>query len=123
MPDTRTLVASMRFRPILAPLAFVLLVGAGCAHTSAAPSAAPIDDHAIARAVVLCETTEAELRRQLGTPTRDGLLRGARVVSWITGEDPVVRYLAVLLDEQAVVVDLYWDLPTEVPWVPTNRCE
>jgi hypothetical protein len=21
-----------------------------------------------------------------------------------------------------VVVDVYWDIPTEVPWVPTNQC-
>lgn len=109
-------------RPRLVPLPLLALAAAGCAHTPAAPAVPPVDAGAVARAVVLCQTTEAELRRQLGEPTRDGLLRGARVVSWITGEDAVVSYLAVLLDARGVVVDLYWDLPTEVPWVPASQC-
>lgn len=109
--------------PALLGLGAVLL--AGCAATGGAsePTAPAVDGAAVARAIVLCTTTEADLRQQLGTPTRDGLLRGDRVVSWITGEGDVVRYLAVLLDARGVVVDLYWNLPTEIPWAPENQCD
>lgn len=91
------------------------------ASATSAP-ARTADARAVARAVRLCETTEADLRRQLGEPTRDGRLRDARVVSWIVGESDVVSYLAVLLDAEGVAVDLYWDLPTEVLWTPSNQC-
>ncbi|HLA62959.1 MAG TPA: hypothetical protein VK610_00910 [Rhodothermales bacterium] len=98
---------------------------AGCTSTAetAAPSTPTVDGAAVARSIVLCTTTEADLRRQLGIPTRDGLLRGDRIVSWIIGEDDVVQYLAVLLDARGVVVDLYWNLPTEIPWAPDNQCD
>jgi hypothetical protein len=43
-------------------------------------------------------------------------------MSWVTRWDSPARYLAVLLDDRGVVVDLYWDIPTEVPWVPTDQC-
>jgi len=77
---------------------------------------------ATARSVVVCQTTEADLRRDLGQPSRDGMLHGARVLTWIIPETESVRYLAVLVDARGVVGDLYWDIPSAVPWTPTNQC-
>ena len=108
--------------PRLALCAAALVLSGGCASTAAPPLAPTVDAGAVARAVVLCTTTEADLRRQLGAPTRDGLLRRDRVVSWITGEDGVVHFLAVMLNGRGVVVDLYWDLPGEVAWTPADQC-
>ena len=112
-------------RPSLRALAGLAgLLAGGCAGSRPAPADAapptPVGD--VARGVVLCTTTEADLRRALGAPTRDGRLGDRRVLSWIAGEGAVVHYLAVLLDARGVVVDLYWDLPTEIPWTPTDRC-
>ena len=99
-----------------------LFIGS-CAHTAATTRPTPaIDGGAIARSVVLCKTTESELREKLGTPTRDGILHHVRIESWITRRDSPVSYLAILVDERGVVVDLYWDIPTEIPWLPTNQC-
>ncbi len=106
-------------RPLLL-LAFAAL--AGCATSRPTPDAPPIDGAAVARAVVLCTTTEADLRARLGPPTRDGLFHGQRVVSWVTGQGTVVHFLAVLLDARGMVVDLYWDLPSEIPWTPASQC-
>ncbi len=111
-------------------LLLVLLV-AGCAHSSAtagraAATPAAVTDPTVfrnvARSVVLCKTTEADLRRRLGEPARDGILHGARVMSWIATHEPLTRYLAVLLDDRGVVVDVYWDIPTEIPWTPADQC-
>jgi len=77
---------------------------------------------ATAKSVVLCQTTEAELRLQLGEPHRDGILHGGRVLSWIVPGTSAGRYLAVLVDSRRIVTDLYWDIPTAVPWVPTDQC-
>lgn len=85
-------------RPGICCLAVAVLSLAGCAHSEKAPAAPAIDGGAVARSIVLCRTTEAELRRQLGEPTRDGRLHDSRVVSWITQWDSPTRYLAVLLD-------------------------
>jgi len=99
----------------------------GCAHS--AGNSAALDSakrnaaaKAVARSVVLCQTTESELRAALGPPTRDGLLHQQRIVSWIISDEGAVKYLAVALDERAVVVDLYWDIPTEIPWNPRTHC-
>jgi hypothetical protein len=43
-------------------------------------------------------------------------------MSWITQWDDPLRYLAVLLDGRGVVVDVYWGVPTEIPWSPTDQC-
>ena len=102
--------------------ALVAVESSGCAPALQSAAIASVDARSIARSITLCRTTEAELRRQLGEPTRDGLLRRDRVVSWIVEEDRVVKYLAVLLSSDGVVIDLYWDLPTEIPWVPANQC-
>lgn len=101
----------------------VLVASSGCVSVAASKeTTAKIDAAPVARAIVLCTTTLDDLRRQLGDPTRDGRLHGQHVVSWITAWDPLVRYLAVLVDARGVVVDLYWDVPTEVTWVPTSQC-
>lgn len=82
-----------------------------------------IDGAAVAHSVVLCTTTHADLVAKLGRPTRDGLIHRAHVVSWITNGDSPVKYLAALVDDTGVVVDLYWDIPTEIPWVPKDQCK
>jgi hypothetical protein len=100
----------------------LLLLAAGCAHSAATRPVPAVDGGAVARSIVLCKTTEADLKRELGKPTRDGILHDSRIMSWITSWDSPTRYLAVLLDDRGVVVDVYWDIPTEIPWVPTNQC-
>lgn len=72
--------------------------------------------------VVLCQSKIADLTAQLGPPSRDGKLGSSRVVTWIVELEPLVRYLGVLADANDTVVDIYWNLPTEIPWVPTDRC-
>ena len=99
-----------------------LILCLSCAHAKPADSTPRVDGYGIARSVVLCQTTESELRAKLGPPTRDGILHGDRIMSWIVSEDAAVHYLAVLLDNRGVVTDLYWDVPTEVPWTPANQC-
>jgi hypothetical protein len=103
------------------PLLLVLFV-TGCAHSVAAKPKPTVDARSVVNSIVLCSTTESELRQKLGEPYRDGILHRRRVVSWIAQWDSPTRYLAVLLDDHGVVVDVYWDIPTEVPWVPTNQC-
>ena len=106
----------------------LITVAAMCLLLPACAAFGEEDDRPAAPGVVpvveLCRTTETDLRAALGTPTRDGLLHDARVQSWITGEGEggVVRYLAVLLDARGVVVDRIWNIPTEIPWTPTDQC-
>jgi hypothetical protein len=107
---------------VVAACFFLSLSLAGCAHTEPSKGKTPIDGRAAARSIELCRTTEAELRARLGEPTREGILHGSRVLSWITQWDSPTRYLAVMLDDRGVVVDLYWDVPTEIPWVPASQC-
>lgn len=105
------------FRPGVTALCAALV---GCAHRGGAKARGPVQ----LPPITLCRTTEAELRAALGTPTRDGLLHDARVLSWITGasREGAVRYLAVLLDGQGVVIDRIWNLPSEINWVPADQC-
>jgi hypothetical protein len=112
----------LRGRVGAAVAACLLAIGAGCAPAVHAPAPEPADRRDAARSVVLCTTTEAQLRAALGEPTRDGVLGRDRILSWIVSEEAVVSYLAVLLDARGVVVDQAWDVPTEIPWTPTNRC-
>ena len=114
---------TLYFRRIaLGSWTLLVLFVTGCAHSSAATPRPTADARSVVGSVVLCSTTESELRRKLGEPYRDGILHRARVVSWIAQWDSPARYLAVLLDDRGVVVDLYWDVPTEIPWVPTDQC-
>ena len=110
-------------RPALALM--LALSAAACAHSNPpaeARGARVAQARATVESIVLCKTTEEELRRELGEPTRNGRLHGKRIVSWIVQWDSPARYLAVLLDERGIVVDAYWDVPTEIPWTPANQC-
>lgn len=106
-------------------LLFVIILGlAGCATISSDSEEQPIaNGEAIARAVELCKTTIADLQAQLGEPSRDGVLGTSRILTWVVAWDPLVKYLGVLADQQGTVVDVYWNLPSEVQWSPTNRCQ
>ncbi len=105
-------------------VAATLVAGAACTRGAAPAATAPRPTASSVAAIALCTTTEAELRTALGAPARDGVLHRARILSWMAGETEggVVHYLAVLLDDRGVVVDLYWDVPTEIPWTPTDQC-
>jgi hypothetical protein len=105
---------------LTAMLALALTLG--CASAPQKVATVRVDGAAIARSVVLCKTSLASLTEALGQPSRDGILHSARVVSWITDWDSPIKYLAVLVDDQGVVTDLYWNIPTEIPWVPSDQC-
>jgi len=99
------------------PIALALLITACRLGAAAAP-----DSRSTPPQVVLCRTTEVELRAALGPPTRDGVFHRAHILSWILGDEPVVRYLAVMVDDAGVVIDQVWNVPTEIPWTPTDQC-
>jgi len=105
----------------LAVATAALMVLAGCATAPPAQDRAIPDGAAIARSVELCRTRVDDLQR-LGAPSRDGRLGPLRVMTWIVDWEPLVRYLGVAFDAQGRVVDVYWDLPTEIPWTPGDRC-
>jgi hypothetical protein len=107
--------ARHRLFPLLGVVAL-----AGCPQPK--PSDTVASFQATANSVVLCRTTEAELRLQLGEPTREGLLHRSRILTWIIPGTSSARYLSALLDEQRIVTDIYWDIPPSVPWVPTSQC-
>lgn len=110
----------MQNQMLAATLAALL---AGCATSAESPERPIVDGAAVARSVVPCETTFAALRERLGPPSRDGRRGSDRIVTWVTDWDPLVRYLGVMLDADGRVVDVYWDIPSEVAWVPVNRCD
>ena len=96
----------------------------GCATISPESSEIPISNGAeVARAVALCKTNVSELQEKLGEPSRDGVLGKTRILTWVVAWDPLVKYLGVMADEKGEVVDVYWNLPSEVQWAPTNRCK
>jgi hypothetical protein len=100
-----------------------LLSLSGCASVPQDAAERTISDGAeVARTVELCKTGIADLQSRLGPPSRDGLLGSSRVVTWIVEWDPLVKYLGVMTNESGTVVDLYWNLPSEVTWAPTDRC-
>ena len=107
----------------LAAFALTLLLASSCKPGGASTPSAPAPDRrAFIASIEVCTATEAALHAELGPPTRDGRLHGARVVSWIISDGDVTAYLAVLLAPDGRVVDLYWDVPTEIPWTPTDQC-
>ena len=96
----------------------------GCATTSAASDETPISNGSeIAKSVVLCKSNIADLQSQLGEPSRDGILGRTRILTWVVAWDPLVKYLGVMADDKGTIVDVYWNLPSEVQWLPTNRCK
>lgn len=102
-------------------IAIALLTGCATAPQDDEP---PIPNGVeVARSVVLCQTKVAALEQQLGLPSRDGVLGRSRLVTWIVAWEPLVKYLGVMADESGTVVDLYWDLPSEVQWAPVDRCK
>ncbi len=103
---------------------FLLLALSGCASTEEEGAEAPAVPGAlqVVESVELCRTTLAELRNKLGTPSRDGRLGKATVVTWILEWEPLAKYLGVMANDAGTVVDVAWNLPSEVPWTPTDRC-
>lgn len=109
----------------LALLAMACAALTACHPGSGAAPRAPgaaTDARAYIATIAVCTTTESDLRAQLGAPSRDGRLAAGRIVSWVISGDDIIAYLAVLLDAHGTVVDLYWDIPTEIPWTPTDHC-
>ena len=99
--------------------ALLLLVATAChPNNSKTPTTPPPK----LPTLVLCKTTEQDLRTALGEPTRNGLYHDQHVMSWIVEEHTVVSYLAVLLDANSVVIDEVWNIPSEIPWIPTDQC-
>ena len=108
-------------RPILFAALFAL---AGCASTQTQNEERPIVDGAqVARSVVLCQTKLTDLQSRLGEPSRDGVLGRTRILTWVVSWDPLVKYLGVMADDSGTVVDVYWNLPSEVQWSPMDRCK
>lgn len=109
-------------RSAISLLALIALTG--CASVPDDNGEHPIPDGAeIARSVELCKSNIADLQARLGAPSRDGVLGRSRVMTWIVAWEPLVEYLGVMADDSGTVVDLYWNLPSEVTWSPANRCK
>jgi hypothetical protein len=104
-------------------LCLPLLALAGCASVPPDDEQPIANGVEIARSVVLCQTRVEALQAQLGTPSRDGILGQARIVTWVVEWDPLVKYLGVMANHDGTVVDLYWDLPSEIQWSPVDRCK
>ena len=103
-------------------LLLALLLVAPALASAKKDSQPVLDGAAAAKSITLCRTTLADIQQRLGPPTRDGVLHSVRIVSWVTEWEPLAKYLAVMVDERGVVVDLYWNIPTEIPWTPTSQC-
>ena len=67
--------------------------------------------------------TLPDLQSRLGEPSRDGVLGRTRILTWVVSWDPLVKYLGVMADDSGTVVDVYWNLPSEVQWSPMDRCK
>ena len=109
----------MKIRFATLSLLFLLT---SCAANRAKSERPVADGAGAARSVVLCQTRLDELTALLGTPSRDGVIHTAHIVSWITATEPLVRYMAVLVNERGIVTDLYWNVPTEIVWNPDDHC-
>lgn len=87
------------------------------------PDDPPITGMPDASKFTLCKTTYADLVGLMGNPSRDGRIHRARVATWVYELEPMERYIGVLFDENNIAVDVYWNMPTEVIWSPTNQCK
>lgn len=114
--------AATRARGLLA--AVLLCACARAEHADAAGESARRASRmrAVADSIVLCRTSDSTLRRELGAPSRTGRIHRERILSWVVPDQPLDTYLAVMLDASGTVVDVYWDVPTEAPWVPEDQC-
>ena len=102
----------------------VALLASGCAIVQEDNDERPISNGAeVARSVELCKTDVSDIQQRLGEPSRDGMLGRARVMTWVVAWDPLVKYLGVMANPSGKVVDLYWNLPSEVTWAPVDRCK
>ena len=103
---------------------FTLLALSGCASVPNDNNEQPISNGSdIARSVELCKTSITDLQARLGEPSRDGMLGRSKIMTWVVDWDPLVKYLGVMANESGTVVDIYWDLPSEVTWSPVDRCK
>lgn len=108
-----------RLPAALLPLALCV----GCATTPEPDAEVPISGgREVASSVVVCRTALTDLESRLGRPSRDGRMGDLRVLTWIVEWEPLVRTLGVAVDARGTVVDRVWDLPSEVPWMPADRC-
>jgi len=102
---------------------FTLLGLSGCASVPDDNHEQPVSNGPdVARSVELCKTGIADLQERLGAPSRDGMLGQSRIMTWVVAWDPLVKYLGVMANESGTVVDVYWNLPSEITWSPVDRC-
>jgi hypothetical protein len=91
---------------------------AGCAHASAPPTSEPVRPE-----VQLCKTTSAELEQRLGRPYRDGQVHRWHIQSFMLSQrGERESFLAVALDADGVVHDVYYDVPGAISWTPEDQC-
>jgi hypothetical protein len=89
---------------------------------AATPSPSLAATRAKVNEIVLCKTTEPELRAQFGEPVRDGRNGDRRLLAWPLGDSSKERVLAVLIDPNGRVVDISWDAPGLLEWIPHDYC-
>jgi hypothetical protein len=73
-------------------------------------------------AIELCKSREQELLTSFGESMREGRVGKLRIRSWLLSKDHLERILAVALDERGTVVDISWDAPGTVTWIPRDQC-
>jgi len=76
--------------------------------------------------VELCKTTEADVRRAFGEPSRVGLLHGWRLLTWrrpprVSSSDDAIPFIG-WFDDRGVLVDACYDPPGAVNFVPVDQC-
>ena len=108
----------------LATVLPALIVLTGCASVPDDNGERTISNGSeVARSIEICKTNVSELQSRLGEPSRDGVLGTSRIMTWVVAWDPLTKYIGVMADGSGTVVDLYWNLPSEVTWSPVNRCK